>query len=257
MNSLLFLDDLELQYAKGLPVPENKGASAAQENLQNQEASFYQTVQAQQQTQFQNQSQVLQQLTSAWAPIVNAGPSQQGFSPAQLSVLNSQAIEGNANSYKNAEVALNNQIAARGGGNQVIPSGADSQLRGEVASAGAQSTAGDLLRIQNANYTAGRENFLAGTSALSGVASLQNPVGYTNAATTTGNDAFNAATTVQKANAAASPWGAIGGLVGGLAGSFLGPIGSAVGSKLGGFIGGSASGSGSGSAFDPSDDGGS
>lgn len=215
-----------------------KGASDEQEKLQQSQSKMYDTLTNDYNTQFANQSNILQSLNNSLSPIVNAGPSQFGYSKAQENALNSQAIQGTAQEYQNAQRALQNQQAARGGGTMYLPSGVDAQNNASLASAGANQISSQLLGIKNAGYEQGNRNYNNAVAAMGGVASQYNPNAYAGNANSAGNAAANEANVIQQANAAASPWGTIGGLLGGVAGSFLGPIGASVGSKLGGALGG-------------------
>jgi hypothetical protein len=258
MNSLKRLDELELAYARNLPVIECKGPSAAQENLAQQqaqqaaqEAEFFKSVQAQQQAQFAKQSDVLDKLNAVWQPIFQAGPNQHGYSQAQLDTLHSIATEGTAADYQKATKAFQEQTAARGGGNAVIPSGADNQIRSQIASAGAADSSNKNLAISNADYETGRQNWLTAGSALNGTLNVYNPAGYTSAATGAGglansglSAAFGDETTLQNERNAASPWGTIAGLVGGAASAFLGGSGGFLGTLGKNLAGGNSSSSG-------------
>lgn len=210
-----------------------KGASAAQERLASSQADFYKTLQQDYGQQFANQGKILSSLQTAWQPILNAGINQFGFSPAETAALRSQATEGTAQTYQKASQALGQNIAAQGGGNVPIPSGASQQLQTELASAAAAQESSANNQITQAGYSQGRSNYLNAASSLGGVAGQYSPVGFAGAANNSGTDAFGSATEVQKMNNAASPWGTIGGILGGVAGSFLGPLGTSLGSKLG------------------------
>ncbi len=259
LEALKLIDAAELNWSRNIPVIECKGPSAAQENLASQQAQqaaqeseFFKSVQAQQAAQFKNQTDVLDKLNAVWQPIFQAGPSQHGYSQAQLDTLHSIATEGTAADYQKALKATNEQIAARGGGNAVIPSGADNQIRAQIARAGAADSSNKNLQIANADYDTGRQNWLTAGSALNGTLNVYNPAGYTSAATGAGglansglSSAFGDETTLQNERNAASPWGAIGGIVGSVAGSFLGPLGTTIGGKIGSsLLGGKPSSSG-------------
>lgn len=244
--------DVTQSYAQfseeGFDYPENgqvdlcKGADSSQTGLNDQQKQFYSTLQNDYGTQFQNQSNILSSLNNALSPIVAAGPNQFGYSKGQTNALNSTAIQGTAQAYNNAQRALQNQQAAQGGGNMQLPSGVAAQNNAFLASQGANNESNQLLGIQNAGYNQGNQNYNNAISALGGVAQTYNPTGYAGQATGAGSSAADEANAIQKANAAASPWGAIGGLLGGAAGAFLGPMGASVGSKLGNSLGGAASG---------------
>jgi hypothetical protein len=239
-------------YEEGFDRPENgqvalcKGASDDQNNLAKSQADFYKTLSDDYNTQFANQSNILTSLQTSLQPVVNAGVNQFGYNPAEENALNSTAIQGTAQSYQNAQKALQNQQAAQGGGNLALPSGVAAQNNATLASAGANQESSELLGIKNAGYAQGRENYNNAIAQMGGVSAQYNPLGYSAGATGAGNSAASEANTIQQENQASSPWGAIGGLLGGVAGSFLGPMGASVGSKLGSSVGGFASGSGDG-----------
>jgi len=218
-----------------------KGASAAQDSLNASQTQFYNTLSNDYNQQFANQSSILSGLTSALTPTVNAGANQFGYSNNQVNNLNSTAIQGVAQNYNNAQKSLQNQQAAQGGGNMMLPSGVAAQNSANLAASGANQQSSELLGIQNAGYAQGNTNYNNAVSALGGVASQYNPTGYASSATSAGNSAASEANTITQENNAASPWGAIGGILGGAAGSFLGPLGTSLGSKLGGALGGGSS----------------
>lgn len=239
-------------HEEGYNCPENgqlalcKGATQQQNDLADSQSKFYTTMTQDYNTQFANQSNVLKSLQSSLQPVLDAGINQFGFNDAENNALKSQAIQNTGVQYQNAQKSLQNMQAARGGGNAFLPSGVDSQVDAQLAASGANQTSSQLLGIKQAGYDQGRQNYQNAVASLGGVASQYNPTGFSNSATGAGSLADNQASTVQKANQAASPWGAIGGLLGGVAGSFLGPIGTQIGSKVGSSLGGIASGSGSG-----------
>lgn len=197
-----------------------KGASAAQNNLANSQASFYNTLQGDYGQQFAAQSNILSSLNNTLNPIIAAGPSQFGFSQGETNTLNSTAIQGTGQQYANASQALKQNQAAQGGGNSLLPSGVQSQQQQQLASSAANQTSNQLLGIQSAGYAQGNQNFNNAVGAEQGVAGLYNPAGYAGQATGAGSSAFNSATTVNNANNAASPWGILGGVLGGAAGAF-------------------------------------
>lgn len=236
--------DYVLELEEGFDLPENgqlglcKGATQQQNDLADSQTKFYNTLSTDYGTQFANQSAILSSLQKSLQPTVDAGPSQYGYSTGQTNNLNSTAIQGTAQQYQNAQKALQNQQAARGGGNLMLPSGVDAQNNASLAASGANQTSSELLGIQNAGYAQGNQNYTNAINQLGGVAGQYNPNGYAGSATSAGNSAGDTLNTIQKANAASSPWGAIGGLLGGVAGSFAGPFGASIGSKLGSSLGG-------------------
>lgn len=237
-----------LIHSEGFDCPENglalcKGASSSENAINQQQQAFQTTLQNDYGQQFANQSNILSSLNNSLAPTVAAGPNQFGYSTGQTNSLNSTAIQGAASANKQAQQQVQNQQAIAGGGNEFLPSGVNAQVNASVASNSANNLSNNLLNIQNAGYQQGNQNYNNAIAGMGGVAGQYNPLGYASGTTGAGSAAFGGASTIQQQNAAASPWGAIGGLVGGLGGAFLGPLGSSIGSKLGSSLGGMVNGS--------------
>ena len=219
------------------------GPSQSQQSIANSQQNFMNTLQNNYGQVFAGQQNILNSLQNAFNPIVAAGINQYGYSPAENAALNSEAVSGNAQQFSNATRSLNEQIAAQGGGNTVLPSGANTQLQANLAAQQAATSSQEQLGITTAGYEQGRQNFLAATGGLGGVAQQLNPTSYAGQATNAGNSAFSSATT--NYNEGQVPWGAIGGLLGGVAGAALGnPSGllSSFGGGGGGGGGGGVSG---------------
>lgn len=161
-------------------------ASDTQTNLENEQASFYSTLQTQDTTEFGEDQGILNQIQSTYSPILAAGPNQYGFSTAETNDLNTQANEGVATDYANANKALQENNAAAGGGNTYLPSGVAEQQEGALDASAASQQATEQLQIQQAGYTQGQTNFNEATSALEGTAGLLNPDGTASVANTAG-----------------------------------------------------------------------
>ena len=197
-----------------------KGASAQQNQISQSQQSFMNTLQQDFGTAFAGQQNILSGLTKSLTSTLNAGPSQFGFSAPEVSALNSLAIQSNATAYENARAAAGAASAAAGGGAN-LPTGAAAATQAQLAQNAAVNQSNALLGIQEAGFKQGAENYKESVSGLSTVAGLENPSGLAGQATNAGDAAMNSATTIQKANAAASPWAQVGGLVGSLAGAAL------------------------------------
>lgn len=124
---------------------------------------------------FANQSAVLGNLNAMLTPIAQAGPDQQGFGPRELAALQTQTGEGIGANYAKATQALNTQLAARGGGNEYLPTGAGAALRGTLASAAANELSQANIGITEANYGQGRQNWREATAGLNALAQEYNP----------------------------------------------------------------------------------
>lgn len=157
-----------------------------------QQAETAQLQQEQQQAYGENQS-ILSKLTAAYAPIVAAGPSQEGYSAAEKTNLNTQATEGTASGYAAAQKDMAENQAAQGGGNSSLPSGAATAEQGDLASKALNQEGNLKNQILTNDYTQGNENYKSATSGLLGVAAENNPVGYANAETASGSAASNTA----------------------------------------------------------------
>jgi hypothetical protein len=198
------------------------GASSQQKEEAAQQQAFSQQLMNENQTQFGQQQGILQHLTNVFSPILQAGPSQQGFSAGQVTAMNTGAMDSSSNAYQHAEQALNSQYAAAGGGNEYVPSGAQEQANMQLGEAGAAVLAGEQNKIVQENYAQGNQNFNTAASALSGNSYQLGSIGATaDAATGAGKQAFNAATGVNDANNALMNT-VIGSATGALAGAATG-----------------------------------
>ncbi|VVB52820.1 Uncharacterised protein [uncultured archaeon] len=127
---------------------------------------------------FGEQSGVLSSLRSMFMPIAQAGPDQQGFGANELAALSTGAREGVAANYSKASLALNNTLAARGGGSEMLPTGARAALTGSLASAAAAESSKQQQNITLANYAQGRQNWTQATAGLEALGRDYNPTAY-------------------------------------------------------------------------------
>jgi hypothetical protein len=217
---------IERYLSEGYTVSGGCGASATQQELQAMQTNFYaQQIQEQNQNFNENQA-ILKQLTGVFSPIFAQGPSQLGYSTAELNDLNSLATTGVGSDYAAAQKALALQEGASGGGNSFVPSGANQEQRAQLAESAAGQESSDLLNINQADWQQGLSNFDLAAQALSGVAAQENPIGYSQAATGAGSAA---STTAQEVTSANQSWmqlaaGALGAAGGALGGGSLGQL---------------------------------
>ena len=177
-----------------------KGASSQQQNLAASQTAFYNTMTQDYSTQFANQNAILGTLTQSLNPIIAAGPNQMGFNNAELTNLNSQALQGTGQSYANASQALKENQAASGGGNSYLPSGVQSQQQAGLASAAANQESNQMLGIQQAGYAQGNSMYESAVGQLGGVANMYNANGTASSANSAGGAADSEANAVQTAN---------------------------------------------------------
>ena len=160
------------------PVAECKGDATARQSEQDQ-AAFNKTLMSTFQSQLAKQGQITDLITKTLTPQL-LNPT--GYSPEALTALRTSASDTNSGQYQNAQKALNDQLAARGGAS-ALPSGVDAQLRASLAGAGAQQESQSQNEITLQNENAKMTNLWNAIDALSGNAQVLNPIGYAGGAT--------------------------------------------------------------------------
>ncbi len=224
------------------PSRDEKNAFNTQKDVMAGQAANFKSLSDQAQQIFGSSSQIFKDLTSAFEPILAAGPGQEGYTAAQKANLNSQAITQTGQQYRNAAAAAGERAAAAGGGNALLPSGVVAQQAANIAQAGAGQTAGQLADIRNQSAQLGRQNWLTAAGALSGAPNVFNPATSAGQITTASGSAaqegaeqvFNNAQTIQSQN---NWWlkpvaGALGGAL-----SFIPGVGPALGTAVAGLGG--------------------
>ena len=192
------------------------GTSEDQTEISSEQKEFYKDLNDQYSSIFGQNQAIVGALTSAFMPILQAGPSQTGFSPSQENAMRTQNIENVATDYAQAQKATAQILAARGGGDTLLPSSVDANLiANNTAAAAAQRSQGDLA-ITNANYDRGYQNWNTAASVLGSTAQLINPNAYAGSITTAGNSAYDSA--YKNAQTAFQPWGAAFNVLGSAAG---------------------------------------
>lgn len=229
-----------------------KGASPAETSIANNQNQFYQQVLSNYNTAFAANQNILNNLTQGWSSTFNAGPNQYGFGAAEDAAMRTQATEGTAAEYNKALTAVDAAIGSTGGGNSPnVTSGANQQMQAETAKAAAAQESNQQLGITQAGYNQGWQKYQAAASALGKTADQYNPTGYGGMANTSGQNAFSMADTVQKENAAASPWNVVSGILGGALGAGLDAFTGGLGGGLASGIMGGGGGGGNPNASSP------
>ena len=175
-------------------------ASSAQDTIQQEDIQTMQEYNQQQAQQYARQTALYAQVKSVLDPILNAGPNQQGMSPAELNTLNAQAVEGTAENYSAAGKAVGENLAAEGGGDNPLPSGAQTQLKQQVANSAAEQESSEETQIQSANYQTGRENFTNAEQGEMAIAAGENPTAYSSAEINSESAAGSEANTIAQEN---------------------------------------------------------
>lgn len=197
--------------------------SSQQKQLESQQSQFYTQLTGLFQQQFAAQNQVLQTLTKTMEPLLT---NPQGFSPAALAAMRTQATESNTNAFNNAKQAQQEQQFALNG--RMLPSGIAAETNAELDASNASQEATSQQNITLANEQQKINNEFNAANVLSGASAQMNPLGYAAQATNTGQAAFGDATQIQSQSLGAQFSGSfLKGLGGGLAGLATGGISGA------------------------------
>jgi hypothetical protein len=196
------------------------GATQQQTQISDEQNAFYKQLTDQYSTIFGQSQAITGALTSAFLPILKAGPSQTGFAPGQENAMRTQATENVAQNYAQAQRATAQILAARGGGNTLLPSSVDANLLAQNTNQAAQQRAAAQNTITQANYAQGYQNWGQAAGVLGSTAGLVSPTAFAGQTTGAGGAAMTGATEV--ANAANSPWNAAFGALGAVGGAAAG-----------------------------------
>jgi hypothetical protein len=192
--------------------PTAQAAETSQANFDNQLTSLFTA-------QYGKQSAITNYLTNQLEPNISKGG--QGESPAALTAARTGATDTISSQYQNAQRAAGAVAAEHGG--DALPSGVNAQVAGSIAAgeAGAQSEAQNTITAQNEALK--QQNYWNSVGALSGNASLENPLGYAGAA----SGGSNAVSGLSQAETAAQ---------GPTLGAIIGSVAGGAGSALGGYL---------------------
>jgi len=192
------------------------GASQQQKDITDEQQQFYKQLADEYSTVFGQNQQITGALTSSFLPILKAGPSQTGMAPAEETALRTQNTENVATDYGQAQRATAQILAARGGGNTLLPSSVTANILAQNANQAAAQRAQGELGITQQNYAKGYQNWQTAANVLGSTAGLLNPTGYAGQTTGAGQAASSSAQAVS--NASFAPWGAAFGALGSVGG---------------------------------------
>lgn len=196
------------------------GSTGQQQQISDAQQQMYNTLNQSYQTAFGQSQAITSALTAQFLPILQAGPSQTGFSQAQLNNMNTQATQGVATNYAQAQKATAQALAAQGGGNTLLPNSVSANLLAQNTNAAAALRSNLQSQIMQQNYAQGYQNWTGAASALSNTAGLLNPNAYASSSTGAGTAAANTANQIaQQSN---SVWNAAIGALGSIGGAALG-----------------------------------
>lgn len=160
------------------------------------------TAQSEAATVFGASSSVFNNIVGGLQQIVNGGPSQAGYSAAELNAKNAAAVQGGATMARNLAGAAGSSAAAVGGGNTATPGAVmTAELNAKTAAAG--ETAGAENTIVQQDYEQGNKNYENAVSAEENLPNVFNPATASEGQV---NTAATNATNVQKEMDTQSNW---------------------------------------------------
>jgi protein-disulfide isomerase-like protein with CxxC motif len=204
--------------------------SSGLKTLNNTAAAALNSATSEAKTVFGAASTVFNNIVSSVQQVVAGGPSQAGFSTAELQAKNAQAVQQGATLARNAGGAAASSAAAIGGGNAVMPAGGTEQAVLAAKIAAGEQTAGAENTIQQQNYAQGNANYEAAVGQEMQAPNVFNPATSSEGQVT---NATNANLATQKAVDTSANWwqpmvtAAIGGASGVLTGGLTTAIGAA------------------------------
>ena len=148
------------------------GAPAAQKQLAQEQADYYQTLTSNAQAEFGQASALAQQFAAEYDPIFAAGPNQKGWNAEEANAVNANIVTTEGQATANAQRAAGTSTNALGGGNEYVPEGAVRQGKAAINVAGEQATSQSQQNALLADYQQGFQNFTQASSALAGIPNL-------------------------------------------------------------------------------------
>ena len=154
------------------------GPSNAQKNAQQQTVAMGNALQSNYLQQFGQYEDLAKELTTSLNEELLQGEAGQGYTAAELSALNTQALNSTAANYKNAQIAAQTAGAARGG-TSGLESGVQQQISASIASGAAGAESAAELNIQERNAEIARQREQAALSGLNALAGMEQKGAFT------------------------------------------------------------------------------
>ena len=177
------------------------GPSSAENSLQAQTQSFSKLLQDNYGTLFGKQQSVLDNINKSLSPIVAAGPSQRGFSGAETSALQTQAIENAGAANTAAQQAARTYGAGQGsGGGSGITSGITKQIQSAIASQQAGAESAQLNKINLEDFNQGNQNYWRAQGGMNALAAGYSPNAAMSGAESEAGQSFQEAAKINQEN---------------------------------------------------------
>jgi hypothetical protein len=149
--------------------------SKQEKDAQATQAALTNTLMQQAQQIMGDSSKVFAQMFASFAPIVAAGPFQEGYSEKEKALQSSEVVTQTGIAARNAMTAVKEAGAAYGGGNVALPGGARIGAETGTANIAAQTSAAELENIETRSLALGRQNFFQAAGVLGGAPQVFNP----------------------------------------------------------------------------------
>jgi hypothetical protein len=149
------------------PVSGGCGTYGAEKAAAADQANFTQYLMSQAKSVFGNDSAVFNTMFDNFSKILNAGPSQNGFSADLTSRMNARIIAQGANATRGIVASLGDKAATAGGGNVPVSGGAGINNKAAVEEQIAGQTANELTNVDIASAQAGQKNWETAAGGLS------------------------------------------------------------------------------------------
>jgi len=150
------------------------GPSHAMENVASHQQSLADSLFANYQERYADQTDLLKSLRNSYMPLVAAGPNQQGFSSPVLATLNTQILNSGAAAARNARQAAGNFTAGQNN-TSGLTSGITRQINSSINSQAANQVAGAQANLTQKNYELGRDNYFRSVGGMQALAGEENP----------------------------------------------------------------------------------
>jgi hypothetical protein len=177
------------------------GPSSSEKSLQASSQNFAGTLQSNYSTLFGDQMDVLGKIKSSLNPTLAAGPSQNGFSGAERSALETKAINAAGGANTAAQQAARTYGAGQGGGaGSGLTSGITKQIQSQIGSGAANALAGQEGNIALEDAQQGNRNYNTALGGMEALSQGYNPNGAQSGAIGENQNAFGQASQITQEN---------------------------------------------------------
>jgi hypothetical protein len=177
------------------------GPSSQETALQSSSQTFASALQSNYGTMFGQQQAVLKAINGSLAPTLAAGPSQNGFSGAEKSALETKAINAAGGANTAAQQAARTYGAGQGGGaGSGLTSGITQQIQSQIGSSAANALAGQEGNIELADEQQGNANYNTALGGMQQLSQGYNPSGSMSGAIGENQNSFGQASQITTEN---------------------------------------------------------